>query len=153
MAETQKSEAHSTQSQAMLPHVIGVKFIDGAETILQAQAEFLADMEETMLGTLHAQQEALQKVIGLIEEARNGGTMADQIRLQLAVSEQCFNSGLALWRDTATKLSQHTLKRFDATRKAAAETAEDSRRAGWGVVDKAASSAKSTARRAAEAAE
>lgn len=153
MAETHKTENRDTQNATVLPHVIGTKLIDGAESVLQAQVEFLSDMEETLVSTLRAQQETVQKVLDLVSEARSGGTLADQIKLQMAVSEQCFNSGLALWRDTATKMSQHTLRRFEATRKAATETATETSRAGWGVVDKAANTAKSTARRAAEAAE
>lgn len=150
MAETHKTDTRDTQT--MLPHIIGTKFIDGAETVLQAQAEFLSDMEDTLVSTLRAQQETLQKVLDLVGEAKSGGTLADQMKLQMAVSEHCFNSGLALWRETATKLSQQTLKRFEATHKAATEGADDTRRAGWGVVDKAANATKASARRAAEAA-
>jgi hypothetical protein len=131
--------------------MIGTKFIDGAETVLQAQAEFLFDVEDTLVSTLRVQQETLQKVLDLMGEARNGGTLADQIKLQMAVSEHCFNSGLALWRDTATKLSQHTLKRFETSGKVMTDTADETRRAGWGVVEKTAATAKSAARRAAAA--
>ncbi len=151
MAEsTQKTDTRDTQT--VLPHMIGTKFIDSAETVLHAQAEFLSDMEETVVSTLRAQQEALQKVLELVSEARSGGTLADQMKLQMAVSEHCFNTGLALWRETATKLSQQTLKRFDAGRKSATEAAQETSRAGWGVVDKAATTTKNAARRAAEAA-
>ncbi|HEY1721281.1 MAG TPA: hypothetical protein VGG27_08545 [Magnetospirillaceae bacterium] len=150
MAETQKTDARDAQT--MLPHVIGTKFIDSAETVLHAQAELLSDMEDTLLGTLRAQQESLQKILDLVGEARSGGTLADQLKLHMAVSEHCFNTGLAFWRDTTAKLSQQTLKRFEATRKSATDAADETRRAGWGVVDKAASTAKSTTRRAAEAA-
>lgn len=151
MAEsTQKTDTRETATA--VPQMIGIKFMDGAQTVLHAQAEFLSDMEETVVSTLRAQQEALQKVLNLVSEARSG-TMADQLKLQMAVSEQCFNSGLALWRDTATKLSQQTLKRFEMGRKTASETVEETSRAGWGVVDKAATATKNAARRSAEAAE
>jgi hypothetical protein len=120
--------------------------------MLHAQADLLADMEDTLIGTMRAQQEALQKLLELVTEARNGGTIADQVKMQLAVSEHCVNSSMALWRDTATKLSQQALKRLDANRKTMAEAADETRRAGWGMVDKAAATAKTASRRAAEAA-
>ncbi len=150
MAETtHKSDAHETH--AALPMFFGTKMIDNAESVVHAQVELLSDMEETLVGTLRAQQQALQKVLDLMSEARGSSSLADQIKMQLAVSEYCFNSGMALWRDTAAKLSERTLKRIEAGRKVAAEAVDDARPTGWGVVEKGHQS-KSGARRAAEAA-
>lgn len=151
MAETtHKAEAHETQT--VLPMLFGNKLIENAETVVHAQVDFLSDMEETVLGTLRAQQQALQKVLDLIGEARANTSLADQFKLQLAVSEHFFTSGMALWRDTAARVSERTLKRIDAGRKMAgeaAESAEETRRAGWGVVEKSQSK---SSRRSAEAA-
>jgi hypothetical protein len=153
MAETtHKTDAHEMHSA--LPQLFGTKMIDNAESMLHAQVELLSDMEETLVGTLRAQQQALQKVLDLIGESRGGNTLADQIKLQLAVSEHCFNSGMALWRDTAARMSERTLKRIEAGRRMAgdvANAADDTRQAGWGVVEKTAQQTKSS-RRSAEAA-
>ena len=139
-----------------LSHLFGAKMIDNAETAVHAQVEFLSDIEETMMATLRTQQQALQKVLDLIGEARGGNSFADQIKFQLAMSEHCLTTGLALWRDTAARMSEQTLKRIEAGRKAATDMAsagEESRKAGWNVVEKTAQHAKSSARRAQSAAE
>ena len=150
---TQKSD--TLETQAALPRLFSTRFIDSAESMLQAQVDLLAEMEEALVGALRAQQQALQKVLDVVAEARGGNSLADQVKLQLAVSEQCFNTGVTLWRDMAIRFSERTLNRIEAGRKMAAEAAnssEETPQPGSAAAEKSSSSSKGARRNAAEAA-
>jgi hypothetical protein len=150
MAETNHKSTGSNghETHATLPKLFNAALAEGAESLLNAQASLLADIEETVVASLRTQQETLRKVLDLMEEARNGGTMADHLKMQLAASEHCVNNGLSLWRDTTSKWSERALKRFESGQKTALAVADEERKSALSMVEKSATSMKGAARRA-----
>jgi len=114
MAETHQLKSPGSDGPGSTPFQISESLIEHTQSFLESQAELLGDVEQTMVASLHRQRDSVNRVLGIMDDLRHARSLTDQVKMQLAASQECLTSGLNLWTDATALLSHSAMKRLQS---------------------------------------
>ncbi len=108
----QRRNAQSPQ-QAEAQASVGQSFVNGAESALAAQSDWLATYEMMVTGWLHRRQAALRATMEAVERAPECRSATDLLAVQqhwMAGSFQRLTEDFAAWNESAMMMSRLAMK-------------------------------------------
>lgn len=113
MAQRRNAQSpHQAEAQSSVDQ----SFVNGAESALAAQCDWLATYEMLVTGWLHRRQAALRAAMDAVEQAPECRSATDVLALQqhwLAGSFQRLTEDFAAWNESAMMMSRLAMKHLE----------------------------------------